>query len=105
MPRIDDEVVGEVHEEQEVVPQTKVPVQVTGQLAVNDGGVGAGARLLEHERVIVVVDVNHEAEALVALAVRRAARETIRRQLRRPELVQVDLRGERLPRGHRRKSR
>ena len=66
---------------------------MTGKLPVNHGGRRVAARLLEDQRVVVVVHVDLEPEALVALAVGSAGRETVRSQFCRPELVEVDLRG------------
>ena len=93
LPRIDDEVVGNIHVDHEAVPQAQVPVEVARQLPMHHGGTRpTGAGLLEDQRIVVVVHVDHEPETLMALAVGGAARKTVGRQLSRPVLIQVDLR-------------
>jgi len=88
---LQDEVIGNVHEDHEVVPQAEVPHQVPGELAMNDAKPFARSAR-DDERIVRVVEPDHESEPLVPLAIGGAHRKAIGRELGRPKLIQVDLR-------------
>jgi hypothetical protein len=89
---LDVEVIGNVHEEDEMIREAQVPSEVTGQMPVHDRRGRSRASLFEDQRVIVVVHVDHESETLVALAIGGARRKAVRGELGGSELVQIDLR-------------
>ena len=102
----EDECVRNIHEDDEALPQTEAPREVTRELRVHELEALIGDRAigdLELHRVPGEVQVNLEAEPQVALPIGVAHCEPIGRELRGSKLVQIELR-KRLRRNARREA-